>query len=155
MPLSGCWSCWTRWTRCTSRRLQRGSTRQARRRASSAGAPRRTPRNESPGSGVDAPNNREVGVMIKVISMWNYSSIVSRDAAEAHYHDVHIPLAMRLFNDLPGVLGYVQKRVGPSLTRDVVTGEPRGTPPPFEWLIELELRSLDTLGELSRHALIE
>ncbi len=93
--------------------------------------------------------------MIKVISMWNYSSIVSRDAAEAHYHDVHIPLAMRLFNDLPGVLGYVQKRVGPSLTRDVVTGEPRGTPPPFEWLIELELRSLDTLGELSRHALIE
>lgn len=89
--------------------------------------------------------------MLKVLTTWKYPGYRAPEECDAHYQTVHTPLVRQMFEDIPGILGYVQNRVTKSMCYDYNGTQERAVNPLFDRSVELYVSSGAVLRQMASH----
>src|SRR5262245_55258961 len=75
--------------------------------------------------------------MVKVVFFWRDSPVLSPDECESRYRAVHMPLARRAFDGVPGFISLTYNRVRGHTVNDYNQRQPRQAEPEFHAWVEL------------------
>lgn len=85
--------------------------------------------------------------MIKIVFAWRDRRDRSPEECERHYRAVHMPLARKAFDGVPGFVALRYNRVRRFEVNDYNTRPPRAAEPDFHAWVELYFENEDLLAE--------